>query len=277
MKSLIGLILVAGCVAQVQQSASYTKVDLLSRTVAPQHLPFHSPTANIAKLPNADDQFVSSLYSATALLYSQDDSGGMKMICTATAIEKLKDGYRFVSASHCACDDDMDKEVVKPQKSFFFITADNPGEKEFMPAKLYACGFQHESDDFSLFDVKTDKVFPVIPIGKDVVDNSGEPIINIASPQGLGRQTLHGFVSSPKLDRAVIEGDINWTGAMILQLPNTAGGSSGSTVASPKQHAIVGFVVGHNDNSIIAIPVSRFTKFYEEVKAGKYQYASREK
>ena len=220
-----------------------------------------------------DEQFIAqTLYPATALLYSQDESGSMKMTCTATAIEKTPKGYVFVTASHCACKDLEDKEYAKPEKAFFYITPDEPGEKQFLKASLVACGYQHKGDDFALFDVNTEKAFPVVAIGDDVTDHAGQPVVNIASPGGLGRQTFRGAVSAPKLDRSVESGDISWTGAMLLQLPGTNGGSSGSAIVCVNQRAICGFLVGViNETSIVAIPVSKYKAFRKAVDAKTYK------
>lgn len=219
-----------------------------------------------------DSEYIkNTLYPATTLLYSQDESGGMNMRCTATAIEKRTDGYIFVTASHCACDDNPDKHTVSPEKKFFFITSDNSGEKSFLKAKPIGCGYKHKGDDYALFEVTTAETFPVIPLGKDpqLLDD----IVNVASPLGLGKQVFHGTISSPVLNRAINEGDINWTGAVLLQMFGVAGGSSGSALVCLNQRAICGFVVGSiGDTQMVAMPVSRLLKMREELKAGTYKY-----
>ena len=70
-------------------------------------------------------------YPATVLLYAQDEAGGMRMRCTATAIEKLKDGYTFVTAAHCGAVDDTEHRTVSPEKTFFYITEDSQKDKTF--------------------------------------------------------------------------------------------------------------------------------------------------
>ena len=78
----------------------------------------------LAQTSKADTEFVSkTLYSATALLYSQGDDGSMRMRCTATSIEKNATGYVFVTAAHCGCEDNTADKTVSPEKAFFFITA----------------------------------------------------------------------------------------------------------------------------------------------------------
>ena len=222
-----------------------------------------------------DDQYIEQvLYRATGLLYSQGDDGTMKMRCTATAIEKTTKGYVFVTAAHCVSEDDVEKERVKPEKTFFFITADADGQtKDFMRAKLIGAGYRHESDDFALLEVETDQQFPLVAIGNDVTDHTGQPIVNVASPLGLGKQTFKGIVSSPKVSRPIVDGDINWTEAMAIQLFGSNGGSSGSAIICLAQRAICGFLVGTvGGTNTIAIQVSRFKVWRKAIAEGKYEY-----
>jgi S1-C subfamily serine protease len=213
------------------------------------------------------------LYSATGILYKQGEDGTMNMLCTVTAIEKTEKGYRFVTAAHCVADDDEEHKKVDVRKTFFFITLDTAGSKEFLKAKVIVAGYQHRGDDFSLLDTETDTKIPIVALGDDVVSHDSHPVINIAAPQGLGKQVFRGAVSSPKLDRSVVSNDINWTDAMLLQMPGTNGGSSGSTVISLEQRAVCGFLVGSiGGTSIVAIPVSKFKKFYKAFKDDKYKW-----
>jgi hypothetical protein len=214
-----------------------------------------------------------TLYPAVVLLYEQDDQGSMKMLCTATAIEKNKTGYVFVTAAHCASTDNEEKKLVKAEtKKFFFVTLDETGSKNFIKASLQNCGYQHAGDDFCQFQVDTDKTIPTVDLGSDPA-SGGEEIVNVASPLGLGKQVFKGYISSPKLDRDIRVEDINWTNAILLQLPGTNGGSSGSAIVCTEQKAICAFLVGTiADTEIVAIPVSRFKAFRTATAAGTYKY-----
>lgn len=220
----------------------------------------------------ADIAYVNStFYPATVLLYSQDEAGGMKMRCTATAIEKHADGYTFVTAAHCGAVDDTDNKSVSPEKTYFYITPDQAGDKTFIKADPIGAGYRHRGDDFMLFEVKTDKEFPIVSLGKD--PQALEAIVNIASPLGLGKQVFLGTVSSPILDRPIVEDDINWTRAVTLQLFGTDGGSSGSAVVCIDQKAICAFVVGSMDKTtMVAMPVSRLSAVINGLKDGTYKY-----
>jgi S1-C subfamily serine protease len=223
----------------------------------------------------SDSAFITNqVYPAVVLLYSQDETGSMKMHCTATAIEKNPAGYVFVTAAHCASEDDVEKKRVQADvKKFFFVTFDERKDKTFVKAKLLACGYQHAGDDFCLFQVDSQAQIPVMPVGKDPVRYSGEAIANVASPLGLGKQVFRGTVSSPDLDRDVRVNDINWQHTVLLQLPGTDGGSSGSAVVCLEQRAICAFLVGIiDDTQIVAIPASRLVKFRQEVDSKTYKY-----
>jgi hypothetical protein len=222
----------------------------------------------------SDNDFVDKvLWPATVLLYAQDAQGNMNMACTATAVKKIADGYIFATASHCVSDDDTDSHRAVAQKKFFYVSSDDVDQKTFLQAKILACGYQSRGDDFALLSIKTDEKFPIVPIGVDAVSRGGEEIVNVAGPQGLGKQVFYGRITSPKVDRPVVVSDINWTGAVLLSLPGTNGGSSGSSIICMSQHAICGFLVGTIDKTtMVAVPISRFKKFWAEVDAKTYKY-----
>jgi hypothetical protein len=212
-----------------------------------------------------------TLYPSTALLYSQESDGTMKMRCTATAIEKNATGYIFVTAAHCACEDNADKLISSPVKTFFFVTGDEGVSKDFLRATVTGCGYQHRGDDFALFQVDTKADFPVIPLGSDpkILDR----VVNVASPLGLGKQVFFGTVSSPILSRPVVQDDINWTKAVLLQLFGVNGGSSGSSAICLDQRAICAFVVGAiGETNIVAMPVSRLIELRKALKANSYKW-----
>ena len=215
---------------------------------------------------------------ATALLYSQDEAGGMRMHCTVTAFEKTKVGYKFVSAAHCIGNDDTQHEKVATYKNIpFYITFDQTKAKIFLSARVKAVGYQHRGDDFSVFEVETNETWPTIPIGDERKEEEGNPILNIASPLGLGRQVFHGSISKIELDRPIVEGDINWKGTVLIQMSGVNGGSSGSAIISEKQEAIVAFLVGTiSGTTITAIPASRFVEFQKRVEEGKYRWSVKE-
>ncbi len=219
--------------------------------------------------------FIEKAKEAVALLYSQDESGGMKMRCTVTAFEKVEKGYLFVTAAHCVGSDDTTKEKsANPFMTSFFITFDeSKSEKKFYPATPKFVGYQSRGEDFSVFSVDTKESWQTVEIGDEKVLKDGAQYWNVASPLGLGKQTFEGIISSVYLDRPLVEGDINWSGTLVLQQAGVNGGSSGSALISKETHKIVGFLVGSVAGStIIAIPVSRFIAVRKAVDAKKYKY-----
>jgi hypothetical protein len=225
-----------------------------------------------AQLSPADKDYVNkTLFPATVLLYRQTESGSMDMVCTGTAIEKTDKGYVFVTASHCGCDEDKSKNVVSPEKASFFISPDITGNKLYLKATPEGCGFRSRGDDFFILSTDATVAFPIIPTGTD--PKLMDEVINVGGPLGLGKQVFTGSISSPILDRPVIFEDINWENAIMLQMFGINGGSSGSSLVCLNQHAICGFVVGSIDRtSVVAMPVSRFTKFRAELKTGTYRW-----
>jgi S1-C subfamily serine protease len=214
-------------------------------------------------------------YSATALLYRQTESGGMEMTCTATAFEKSEKGYLFATASHCVGEADKLHERVEVVKTRFYLTFDEKADKKFYPATLEMAGYQPKGDDFSIFSVETADEISIVPLGDEHQDEAGAEVLNIASPNGLGKQIFHGFISSLYVDRPVVEDDINWQGVMLLQI-QSGPGSSGSAIVSAKQQAIIGFLVGHYGENTFVMPVSRFKTWRQAVTDGKYKYFNKD-
>jgi hypothetical protein len=217
---------------------------------------------------SADSAFLKDTYfPAVTLLYAQAEDGTMKMRCTATAYEKTETGYLFVSAAHCATvDDELVREKV--DKAEFFITPDEDAEaKTFIRAMVVACGYQDKGDDFCIFFVKTSQTFPTVAMGRDSSAIVGEEIVNVSSPLGLGKQVFFGRVTMPRLDRSVVVDNFDWSHTVLLQLPGTNGGSSGSAVICLDQRAVCAFVVGTiGGSTVVGLPVSRFTDFREQVR-----------
>ena len=195
-----------------------------------------------------------------------------------TAFEKTKDGYLFATAAHCVGEDQTEgkERSAKWQNTAFFMTFDEPQNKTFYPAEVRGVGFQHRGDDFAIFEVKTDQKWTTIGLGDEKKEEDGNPVINVASPLGLGKQVYRGVISSLDLDRPLIQGDINWRHSISLQIA-ADGGSSGSAIISAEQDKIIAFLVGTVGGAVvIAIPVSKFITFRNAVDAGTYKYFDKE-
>ncbi len=210
------------------------------------------------------------VYSAVTLLYSQDEAGGMRMHCTATAYKKTADVYRFVTAAHCVPGDVDDEQ----SDVHFFVTADATVKaKNFIPAKLLKAGDKATGDDFAIFEVTTEEKFEVIPLGNSDTLQAGAPVVDVAAPLGLGKQFFNGYVSAPKIDRPALDaGEVKWHNVLLVQIGGGPG-SSGSAIVSVDQKAIVAFLVGGFGADIgkICVPVSTFQAFEAKVDAGTYK------
>ncbi len=227
---------------------------------------------SFAQIPEAEKPYVNStLLPATGLLYSQSEDGEMKMRCTTTVIDQDATTYTVATAAHCGCEDDSSKHIVTPQKTFFFVSPDQPGNKLYLKAKVLGCGYRTKGDDFFLLAIDKTITFPVVPLGHD--PKLMDSFVNVGGPLGLGKQVFYGSVSSPVLDRPISFEDIQWTGTVLLQEFGVNGGSSGSSAVCLDQHAICAFVVGSiAETTMVAMPVSRLIKFREQLAAGKYKW-----
>lgn len=225
------------------------------------------PARVLAQQSRAD--YVQHVYRAVTLLYTQDESGGMHMDCTATAYRKTPTGYRFVSAAHCVpgITDEEQKETK------FYVSADNAGAKTYIPATLVMASDKNSGDDFSIYEVATPIAFDVIPLGDETTLHIGDTVTNVASPLGLGKQLFQGYVSVLKLDRPKLDaGGIKWLDVMLVAIGGGPG-SSGSAIVSDDQKAIVGLLVGSYSADVgkIIVPVSKFKAFEEKVDKGTYK------
>lgn len=236
-------------------------------------LPFNT----IAQKPSQVQ--VDKIYSSVAELFVEDYSGSMHMACSATAFEKVTlpgtpvvYKYRFVSAAHCVGGDSDAKQKLEK----FFISDDVRGEKTFTAAKLIEAGDKTKGDDFSLFEVKTSLDYTYIPLGDNQKLKMGDPVLSVAAPYGLGKQFYMGYISELSLDRPPVDaGEVQWTDLMLIEIGGGPG-SSGSSIVSVDQNAIIGFLVGGagGDTGKLCVPVAKFKEFVAAVDAGTYKKAT---
>jgi hypothetical protein len=224
---------------------------------------------------NAD--LIDRVYRSTALLYAQTNTGNLYFACTATVIAKMETTYRFLTSAHCigedGVDDNGDPVTAVPNDVAFYVTFDQTVLK-FYPAELVGVGLQKRGDDFALFEVESDEVWPTMPLGDESKDTLGSSIINVSIPMGVTKQVFQGSVTQMKINRRMImaKAGLYWQGAMLVSLPGTAPGSSGSVVVSVDQQAITGVLVGVLGSAIVVLPVSRFKEFYVKILRGQYPW-----
>lgn len=245
-------------------AATLSTVGLISRAMANE-------------APVATQKDAETYLKSTTILVDKNFSGDSQMLCTATAFERHGNVYRFVTAAHCVATDDKDNERVEVEegKAWYLTFDDTPDKDVKYRARIIGVGYQSRRDDFVVLEATIDdREVALVPLAIKNV-HVLEPVINVAAPGALAKQVFTGHVSATKLDRPMQQGDINWEGAILLQL-GSGGGSSGSAVISLEQKGIVAFLVGHvgKDGVInrVAIPVDRFRKFYARIQAGTYKY-----
>lgn len=214
--------------------------------------------------PSFNQFMTETVYPATVLLYEQSGLGNLDFACTATAVFHYQGSYLFLTASHC----------VSPN---MYITSDDNGEKTFIPAhKSEICGNVTQGVDACFLVVKTDKVFPVVPLGTNPT-SMGENFSMISVPNGLGKNLLKGDISSLSLDRPMgvlsSVGVVDWHGFLLLQLPGGMPGSSGSALICENQRAICGVLSGTHypatppqEPLFMATPIERFKSLIRTTK-----------
>jgi Trypsin-like peptidase domain len=149
----------------------------------------------------------------------------VKDFCTVTAYETIPGGYHLIGAGHC----------VGKSTGYTYAVADDVNE-EFSPVTVVKSAFDKKFD-FSVFELKTDKVYPVIPLGTLDGVSIGDDVIDVNFALASAKQLSVGKVSSANLTS---EGVVV-PGYFMAQIFGSEG-SSGSALISSTTHKIVGIV-----------------------------------
>jgi hypothetical protein len=195
--------------------------------------------------------FSGKLWAGTMALYGSLGQRPARMICTTTPIEKIKGGYQLLSAGHCV--------QAIPDGVQFFV-ADEVGGP-LTPVTLIKAYFGGALD-FSIFELKTTKKYPVFELGTESDLHIGDRTLNPNFSAALGKQLSVGRVSSMRLGKSPNCPDEGCLGRFLVQ-EDAAPGASGSAVFSAKTHKIVGLAVYQFDDQVgFAVePISLFAKF----------------
>jgi hypothetical protein len=211
-------------------------------------------------------------YQATAQLFVKENNK-MYFLCTATAFAKEGRKTYFVSAAHCATEDDVEHGRVNVSKEDFFINFNDDLEKErYYSVKIVGAGYKSRGDDLLFLTAELDHEVDIMPLA-DNDASLGEQITNVACPGGYGKQLFRGSISLKQVFRQLVFGDINWTNNMFIQT-EVGPGSSGSSIVSLRQKAIVAIVVGmlRNSPSVVTVPVSRVKTVWAAIRANEYHW-----
>ena len=194
--------------------------------------------------------FAGKLWASTFALYGTRGPV-THFICTTEPIEKIAGGYRLLSAGHC---------VQSTPADLQFSVAEEIGGAR-TPVKMVKA-YLGEDVDFALFELKTDKVYPVFELGTEKDLKVGDAIINPNFSQGLGKQLSMGVVASMPITKSEDCEDAGCVGKFIIH--ESAGpGASGSAVLSVKTHKVVGVLVWEFEGKVGfgVEPISVFVKF----------------
>jgi|SRR5579864_632676 len=174
--------------------------------------------------------FEGEVYKATFALYEHRGKQE-RFICTTEAYETIVGGYHLIGAGHC----------IDPKADSFSVAEDIGGPET--PVTV----IKHEQDkdaDLAIFEMKTDKAYPVIPLGTIDGEHVGDSVINVNFAVGMAKQLSEGKISSG----VIPAGDDGDTDVFLAQIFG-AGGSSGSAVISANTHKIIGILIyGFNDD-----------------------------
>lgn len=197
----------------------------------------------------APDGFAGKLYAGTFALYASRGTE-VHFRCTAWPYKKIPGGYGLMSAGHC---------VQGTPSDVAFSVAEQIGGPR-MPIAVVKFRFS-DNTDFSIFELKTAKHYPVFELGAEADMHIGDPVINPNFALGLGKQISRGFISSDTLV-PTRECDTSCSGGFLVQMYG-AGGSSGSPVLSEKTHKVIGICVYGFDGNVgfTAEPISTFAAF----------------
>jgi hypothetical protein len=171
--------------------------------------------------------FNGKVMDATFALYGH--MGDKKQfLCTVWNYKQIDGGYDMVSAGHCVAEN--------PPGVTYSVEEQIDGKD--MPVSL----MKYELDaagDFSLFELKTTKVYPVLDLGTVTDQSIGDKVINPNFAAGVGKQLSLGAISTDVLKSDPASGDVDVFWAQVFG----AGGSSGSPVISDKTHKVIGVLI----------------------------------
>jgi hypothetical protein len=194
--------------------------------------------------------FAGQAWKSTFALYGTSATK-TQFLCTAEAYAKIPGGYRLLSAGHCV--------QTEPADLVFSVAEQIGGTRQ--PVVMVKASLE-DKFDFAIFDLKTDKVYPVIPLGDDLNLQVGDKVFNTNFTWGLGEQSGSGRISSQTLIASDHCGQM-CIGGFLVQLTGAGAGASGSAVVSARTHKIIGIVTGEWDEPLgFAVrPISYFAAF----------------
>lgn len=220
------------------------------------------PAPPVAPIRAEVPGFVHTLEQATMPFYI-NVGGGVRFGCTATVIEKNKEGYVILTARHC----------VEGMKEFF-VMPDEKADAPYLRATVLVSG--GPDTDAALLQIKSDKDFPVVPLGDERLVDIASKVEYVGFPQNLGKLYFQGYVSANKIGPPAYD-EPEWNGDLGLTI-QIGHGSSGSALVDPNQQAIIGVMTGitrripEGGNMLaMATPASKVRKMLSDYQNGVVQ------
>ncbi len=180
--------------------------------------------------------FDKKVYDGSLALYTTSESRGVKdkFTCSAQVIAKVDGGYEVLSAGHCTpASQEMPADMT-------FAVANNLGNTRH-PVTLIAAK-KDGSNDWAIFYYKTDKEYPVIPLGDENEVQLNSPTIDVNYSLGIAKEVSMGVVSSTVALSGPMKGFFE-----VTQFDSH--GASGSSVVSEKTHKVIGIVIAGVDGT----------------------------
>lgn len=169
--------------------------------------------------------FAGTAYDATVALYGTK-RGRTEFLCTAWNYKQVPGGYDFVAAGHCVGDVQADSYSI----------ADTIGGS-LTPVSVVKW-IDGQGMDFSIFEMKTTKQYPVLELGTITDQHIGDSIVNPNFAMGITKFLSLGRISG----NIVPSSNPDFVSIYPVEVDG-AGGSSGSPVISATTHKVIGIVI----------------------------------
>lgn len=241
-------------------------------------------------------------YNAVGTLFAKDESGSLRMVCTASVVSGVpglsRSGIRYngtllLTAAHCVSwaiqrvesdEARVGNYAVKklpytslaawskklfPQKKVeyrqlvdFVWTAD---EVQYSGVKVIAVGKEEAGYDFAVLQIRSPMGTRISPGNWNV--SPGDVVAAVSNPGGYGKQLFSGYITMLSLNRPIVDisQSINWRGNFVLSVPS-APGSSGSLILRDGKY--IGVLIGVIQERFgvpftVAVPIWKIQKALE--------------
>lgn len=196
-------------------------------------------------------------WDATFALYGTL-GGESRLLCTATAYNKVPGGYQLASAGHCL--EGAPKEVE-------FSVAEDIGSPLMSVKVVKARRDRSTNMDFAVFELPTDRKYPMVGMDLPMDAAVGDDVVVVHFSKQLGKQLGRTRIASRIVPEA---GDCEiCRDNFYLPGDGFGPGVSGAAVVSLRTGKMEGIVVGVADQTFVAEPIGRFPVFVLDKPEGE--------